>query len=74
MQDQQEQNTEHSNPANWHYTFYYAPKDPNVIVAKRWGWKYGATLNFARAEAYLIVLTPFVVGAAVLACVCLFGR
>jgi uncharacterized membrane protein len=74
MQNQATSNSEHSNPANWHYTFYYAPKDPNVVVAKRWGWEYGATLNFARLESYLLLATPAIVGTAILVCVLLFGR
>lgn len=74
MQADQKKNTEHSNPDNWYFTFYYAPKNPAVIVPKRWGWEYGATLNFAHAEAYLIVSLPFVIAATILACVALFGR
>ena len=74
MKDEQKQISEHSNPDNWHFTFYYAPKDPNVIVAKRWGWEYGSTLNFARTGAYLLLLAPLAIGAAVIVCVLLFGR
>jgi uncharacterized membrane protein len=69
----QTSDAESSNPANWRYTFYYAPHDPNVIVPKRGGWAHGATLNFARRGAYLILLTPPSIGVAILACVLLFA-
>ncbi len=66
---------EHSNPANWHLgIFYFAPKDPNVVVAKRRGWQWGATVNFARPASYMLLSIPFVIGAAIVGCVAIFGQ
>jgi len=72
MQDRPNENAEHENPANWHFCFYYAPKDPRVIVPKRWGPQYGSTVNFARAGAYVLLAIPFVIGGTIVACVSLF--
>ena len=66
MQENQEPTTD---PNCWYYTFYYAPKDPRVIVPKRRGW--GTTLNFARPQSYLLLMTPFLIGAIILTCVVL---
>jgi uncharacterized membrane protein len=35
--------------------FYFNPKDPRVIVPKAIRWM-GWTLNFARPEAYIIII------------------
>ena len=79
MQEQQKQSSdchpEHSKPENWYlYSFYYAPKDPNVFVAKRWGWKWGATVNFARPGAYVVLGVPMVIGLVVAVCACIYGH
>ncbi len=49
----------------WYGPFYFDRSDPRVFVPRRLGW--GWTVNFARPAAYLIVLAPLVLGAAILA-------
>lgn len=39
------------NPANWHYGFYYAPRDPHVWVRKQ-RVEFGWTLNMARRASW----------------------
>lgn len=69
MQDYQENWQEPSHPDGWYGPFYFAPKDSRTIVPRRGP---GSTVNFARPEAYLVVLTPVVVGTVIVLCVWLF--
>ena len=55
----------HASPENWYlYVFYFAPKDPRIIVKKRIG-TLGWTLNLARPLAIptLIAVTGVLMGA-----------
>lgn len=72
--NEQHVNAEHSKQENWYGIIYYAPKDPNVVVPKRSGSQYGYTVNFARRGSYLILSIPFLIGAAIVAGVALFGQ
>lgn len=68
--NEQLHNAEHRNPNNWYVgIFYFAPKDPNVVVPKRRGS--GSTVNFGRPLSYAILSLPFVLGAAIVAAVAL---
>lgn len=73
--EQAAETPEYAKPENWRLGFlYYNPNDPNVIVPKRWGPRWGSTLNFARAGAYGLLAIPLVLGAAICAAVILFGH
>lgn len=38
-------------PSNWHFGFYYAPRDPHVLVRKRRA-EFGWTLNMAHRASW----------------------
>ncbi|MBA3664696.1 MAG: hypothetical protein H0W61_10875 [Bacteroidetes bacterium] len=56
-QHEQQQNEWHKDPANWIWgLFYYNKKDSRVFLLKK-NPAFGITLNFARPESFLIIIT-----------------
>lgn len=64
-----QQNTTPEKPVSdegWYGMFYYNANDRRVMVPKRYGW--GATLNFAQPEAYLVLSIPLICATAIVLC------